>query len=108
MSKCNHEGAALCLVAGFKLSRGGRGAAHVSCGNCHEQIPIEGVKHLLEKEVATLETQLAEARAEIAINEVNIKNTKLRELAERTCGDGCHCMAENGGKCALRYLEMKE
>ena len=44
----------------------------------------------------------------IAINEVNIKNTKLRELAERTCGDGCHCMAENGGKCALRYLEMKE
>ena len=29
---------------------------------------------------------------------------ELYTLVERTCGDGCHCMAENNGNCALAAL----
>ena len=29
---------------------------------------------------------------------------ELRELVERTCGDGCHCMDENNERCALAAL----
>jgi hypothetical protein len=37
--------------------------------------------------------------------EANAENHRLRELVERTCGDGCHCVKENNGICALDALE---
>ena len=46
----------------------------------------------LEAKLAELEQQLAE----------------LYTLVERTCGDGCHCMAENNGNCALTALQEKQ
>ena len=39
------------------------------------------------------------------VEALQAENKALRELAERTCGDGCHCMAENNGKCALAALQ---
>ena len=38
-------------------------------------------------------------------DELEQQLAELLALAERTCGDGCHCMAENNGKCALAALQ---
>ena len=35
------------------------------------------------------------------IQQLETKAAALYTLAERTCGDGCHCMKENDEKCAL-------
>ena len=35
------------------------------------------------------------------IQQLESKAAALYSLAERTCGDGCHCMKENNEKCAL-------
>ena len=35
------------------------------------------------------------------IQQLETKAAALYTLAERTCGDGCHCMKENNEKCAL-------
>ena len=35
------------------------------------------------------------------IQQLESKAAALYTLAERTCGDGCHCMKENDEKCAL-------
>jgi len=41
------------------------------------------------------------------IAELEAENARLRVLVDRTCGDGCHCMSENNGKCAA-LLESRD
>jgi hypothetical protein len=40
--------------------------------------------------------------------ELEAENKALRELVERTCGDGCHCAKENNGICAMLELDALE
>ena len=56
---------------------------------------------------AATHMRLAEARAtQIKVLEERV--AELRELVERTCGDGCHCMDENNKDCALAALDKGE
>ena len=43
--------------------------------------------------------ELDSLRAQVAV---------LREFAERVCGDGCHCMEENAGRCLLASTQEQE
>jgi len=38
------------------------------------------------------------------IQQLEVKAAALYTLAERTCGDGCHCMKENNERCALQEI----
>ena len=40
------------------------------------------------------------------IQQLETKAAALYALAERTCGDGCHCMKENNEKCALMETDV--
>ena len=51
-------------------------------------------------------TQLVEQMDEIDALKAQV--AELRELVERTCGDGCHCMDENNKDCALAALDKGE
>ena len=41
------------------------------------------------------------------IDRLEAENTRLRILVDRTCGDGCHCMSENNGKCAALRAHVR-
>ena len=57
---------------------------------------ITGCAHIREAGLkATIATQ------QERIQQLESKAAALYTLAERTCGDGCHCMKENNEKCAL-------
>ena len=58
--------------------------------------------------VVCLLSQLAIKEAEARLREdLEATIAELKKLVERTCGDGCHCMKENDGQCALAALLEK-
>jgi len=42
------------------------------------------------------------------ISSLEAENARLQKLVDRTCGDGCHCMAENNEKCAALLADKGE
>lgn len=58
----------------------------------HQQERIEELEEVGGTKIAELEER---------IQQLESKAAALYTLAERTCGDGCHCMKENNEKCAL-------
>jgi len=46
------------------------------------------------------------SKYDLRIQQLESRAAALYSLAERTCGDGCHCMKENNEKCALMETDV--